>query len=196
MFQFVLFWNMPAQCGTHIWLNTYTDGIESIQHGATQLICGSDKSYPERLSELSWSTLELRRKYLRRVHLQKIIHGYSNVDCATYVDLTGLTRTRSNHDQDTKKIIFTACHLGKLKLAFTSPDVISTSPKSFLTRRIDFTVLLLFEFFKKHHLPVRQVKNRIHQPDSKIHQPRSIRHYFLCTLITLKSGLEQQGKLF
>ena len=61
-----------------------------------------------------------------------------------------------------KKIIFTACHSGKLKLAFTSPDVISTSPKSFLTRRIDFKVLLSFEFFKKHHLPVGQVKNGIH----------------------------------
>ena len=53
--------------------------------------------------------------------------------------------------QGAKKIIFTACHLGKLKLAFTSPDVISTSPKSFLTSRIDFTVLLLFKFLKKHH---------------------------------------------
>ena len=47
-------------------------------------------------------------------------------------------------NQGAKKIIFTACHSGKLKLAFTSPDVISTSPKSFLTSRIDFTVLLLF----------------------------------------------------
>ena len=56
--------------------------------------------------------------------------------------------------QGAKKIIFTACHLGKLKLAFTSPDVISTSPKNFLTSRIDFTVLLLFEFLKKHHLPL------------------------------------------
>ena len=64
--------------------------------------------------------------------------------------------------QGAKKIIFTACHSGKLKLAFTSPDVISTSPKNFLTSRIDFTVLLLFEFLKKHHLPVRQVKTRIH----------------------------------
>ena len=64
--------------------------------------------------------------------------------------------------QDAKKIIFTACHLGKLKLAFTSPDVISTSPESFLTSRIDFTVLLLFKFLKKHHLPVRQVENRTH----------------------------------
>ena len=54
---------------------------------------------------------------------------------------------------------------GKLKLTFTSPDVISTSPnspKSFLKSRIDLTVLLLFEFLKKDHLPVGQVKNRIH----------------------------------
>ena len=42
--------------------------------------------------------------------------------------------------QGAKKIIFTACHSGKQKLAFTSPDVISTSPQNFLTRRIDFTV--------------------------------------------------------
>ena len=84
--------------------------------------------------------------------------------------------------QDAKKIIFTACHSGKLKLAFTSPDVISTSPKSFLTSRINFTVLLLFKFLKKHHLLVGQVKNRIHQPDSKIHQPRAIGHYLLCPL--------------
>ena len=64
--------------------------------------------------------------------------------------------------QDAKKIIFTAYHSGKLKLAFTSPDIISTSHKNFLTIRIDFTVLLLFEFLKKHHLPIGQVKNRIH----------------------------------
>ena len=51
-------------------------------------------------------------------------------------------------NQGAKKIIFTAYHLGKLK-------VISTSPKSFLK-------LLLFEFLKEDHLPVGQVKNRIH----------------------------------
>ena len=64
--------------------------------------------------------------------------------------------------QGAKKNIFTACHLGKLKPAFTSPDVISASPKYFLTSRIVFTVLLLFKFLKKHHLPVGQVKNKIH----------------------------------
>ena len=71
-------------------------------------------------------------------------------------------RQQKLHCQGAKKITFTAYHSGKLKLAFTSPDVISTSPKSFLTSRIDFTVLLLFKFLKKHHLPVGQVKNRIH----------------------------------
>ena len=50
--------------------------------------------------------------------------------------------------QGAKKIIFTACHSGKLKLAVTSPDVISTSPKNFLTGRNVFIVLLLFEFLK------------------------------------------------
>ena len=89
---------------------------------------------------------------------------------------------RSKYIQGTKKIIFTACQLGKLKLAFTSPDIISTSPKNVLTSRIDVTVLLLFEFLKKHYLPVGQGKNRIHQPDSKIDWPRAIGHYFLCTL--------------
>ena len=31
-----------------------------------------------------------------------------------------------------RKVIFTACHSGQLKLTFTSPDVISTSPKNVL----------------------------------------------------------------
>ena len=44
--------------------------------------------------------------------------------------------------QGAKKVIFRACHLGKLKLAYTSPNVISTSPKNILMSRIDFTGLL------------------------------------------------------
>jgi len=66
------------------------------------------------------------------------------------------------HNQGAKKVIFTACHLGKLKLAFTSPNVISTSSKTFLMSRIDFTVLLLVEFLKILHLPIGQVKDGIH----------------------------------
>ena len=48
-----------------------------------------------------------------------------------------------------KKKDYTACHLGKLKLAFTSPNVFSTSPKSFLKGRIDFTALLLKTSFAR-----------------------------------------------
>ena len=91
--------------------------------------------------------------------------------------------------QAAKKIIFTACHLGKLKLSFTSPDVISNSLKNFLTSKIDFTVLLLIEFLKKDELPVGQFKNRIHWRNSKIHySPRVSGHYFLYTLPPLYKG--------
>ena len=44
--------------------------------------------------------------------------------------------------QGAKKVIFTACNSGKLKLAFISPNVISTSPLHFLMSRIDFRVPL------------------------------------------------------
>ena len=47
----------------------------------------------------------------------------------------------------------------------------------------DFTVLLLFEFLKKRHLPIGQVKNIIYWPNGKINQPQAIGHYFLCMLI-------------
>ena len=83
-------------------------------------------------------------------------------DVKTYGNRPYLQNPPHSPMQGAKKIIFTACHSGKLKLAFTSPDVISSSPKSFLTSRVDFTVLLLFKFLKKPHLPVGQVKNRIH----------------------------------
>ena len=64
--------------------------------------------------------------------------------------------------QGAKKVSFMACHSGKLWLAFTSPKFISTSPKNFLINRIDYAVLLQFELLKKLHLPMGQVKNRIH----------------------------------
>ena len=102
----------------------------------------------------------------------------------------------NKYQQGAKKIIFTACHSGKLKLAFTSPDVISTSPKIFLTSRIDFTALLLFKLLKKYHLPVGQVKNRIHQPNSKIHYPPGYRtllslHADYCPFLSKYSRLLQ-----
>ena len=40
------------------------------------------------------------------------------------------------YKQGAKKVLFTACHSGKLKLTFTSPDIISTSPKNVLMTRL------------------------------------------------------------
>ena len=60
--------------------------------------------------------------------------------------------------QSGKKVCFTACHLDKLKLAFTSPNVISTSPKHVLMVRIDLTI----PSSKKLLWPVGQVKNKIY----------------------------------
>ena len=80
--------------------------------------------------------------------------------------------------QCAKKIVFTACHSGKLKLAFTSPDVISTSPKNVLTSRIDFTVLLSLEFLKRHHLPVNKSPKWLLINFKKL--------FFLCLSVTLK----------
>ena len=60
--------------------------------------------------------------------------------------------------------------------ACASPKVISTSPQNILTNRNDW-----LQFFcdlnssKKTHLSVGQVKNIIHNSNSKIHQPRAYR---------------------
>ena len=40
-----------------------------------------------------------------------------------------------------KESHFKACHSDKLKLAYTSPNVISTSPKNILMSRIDFKMI-------------------------------------------------------
>ena len=71
------------------YLVKHIHSIESVQRRAPRLICGSDKPYSERLIELNWSSLELRRKYLCLLQLYKIIHGYSDIDYTAYVDLTG-----------------------------------------------------------------------------------------------------------
>ena len=62
--------------------------------------------------------------------------------------------------------------------------IVNTCIFFFRVQRKSFLQLAIraFKFLKKHYLPVGQIKNRIHQPDSKIHQPPAMGHYFLCTL--------------
>jgi len=73
--------------------------------------------------------------------------------------------------QGARKIIFTVCHSGKLKLAFTCPDVISTSPKSFVMSRIDFTVLPLFKFLKNITCLLGKLKTEFTSPETKSTSP-------------------------
>ena len=68
---------------------------------------------------------------------------YSNVvNCNRLLAETIIGLLHLIPDRVQRKSFFTACHSGKLKLAFTDPNVISTSPPIFLMSRIDFTVLL------------------------------------------------------
>ena len=60
----------------------------------------------------------------------------------TKVSGTMYTVLKQGWLQAAKKVIFTVCHSSKLKLAFTSPNVVSASPQNFLISRIEFTVLL------------------------------------------------------
>ena len=101
-----------------------------------------------------------------------------------------------NHDehgknvtiQGAKKIIFTARHSGKLKLAFTSPDVISTNPKSFLISRTDFTVLLLFKFLKKNiTCPLGKLQTEFTSPIAKLTSPGLLDTTFFAHCHTCKS---------
>ena len=87
---------------------------------------------------------DLQTKFLARQ-----VNCYSSwtlsVDWLFFLALMSVTGWRfANSYQVAKKNIFTASHSGKLKLAFTSSDVISTSLKSFLMSRIDYTVLVIW----------------------------------------------------
>ena len=68
----------------------------------------------------------------------------------------GGERQQKLHCQGAEKITFTADYSGKLKLAFTSPDVISTSTKSFLTtEELISQFICLLKFLKKTSLASR-----------------------------------------
>ena len=82
----------------HPYLVKHIHVIESVQRRASRLICGPDKAYAERLAEINWDCLELRRKYLSIVQMYKIIFGYCDVDCSKYYDAVGPSRTRSNRN--------------------------------------------------------------------------------------------------
>ena len=64
-------------------------------------------------------------------------------------------------NQGAKKVIFKACHSGTLKLAYTSPNFISTSPKNIWWTKLISKFFCKIEFLKIIHLPIWKIKNKI-----------------------------------
>ena len=58
----------------------------------------------------------------------------------THVERQQCILKNQSLNKGAKKVIFKICHSGELKLEYTSPNVISTTPKKLMSR-IDFTVL-------------------------------------------------------
>ena len=88
--------------------------------------------------EFTWRrrTVDSAKEKLKGKFLKNIEH-----DLFTRGQMAAYMNSDRWLNQGAKKLIFTACYSCKLKLAFTSPDIISTSPKHFLTSRIDVTFL-------------------------------------------------------
>ena len=97
------------------YLVNHMDAIDSVQRRTSRLICGPNKAYAERLAEINWDSLELRRKYLSIVQMYKIIFTYCDVHCSKYYDIVGLTRTHSEHNF---KIRLKATHTNYFKYSF------------------------------------------------------------------------------
>ena len=84
--------------------------------------------------------------------------------------------------QGAKKIIFTACLSGKLKVEFTSPDIISNCPKPFSRAELISQFFCYSNSSKSITCPSGKLKTEFTCPIAK---PRAIGHYFLCTLCSL-----------
>ena len=70
-----------------------------------------------------------------------------------------------------KKIIFTACYSGKLKLVFTSPDIISTSPKTFWLAELISQFSCYSNYSKNINCPSGKLKTGLTSPMAKSTSP-------------------------
>ena len=84
--------------------------------------------------------------------------------------------------QGAKKVIFTACHSGKLKLTFTSPNIISTSPKNVLMSRLISQFFCNLNSSKNFTCPSGKLKTEFTSPIAKSTSPRlSDTTFFACS---------------
>ena len=73
--------------------------------------------------------------------------------------------------QGAKKVIFTAFHSGKLKLTFTSPNIISTSPKNVLMSRLISQFFCNLNSSKKFTCPLGKLITKFTSPIAKSTSP-------------------------
>ena len=73
--------------------------------------------------------------------------------------------------QDAKKVIFTACQSGKLKLAFTCPSVISTSPQIFWWAELTSHFFCKLNSSKYFTCPLGKLRTEFTSPIAKSTSP-------------------------
>ena len=71
-----------------------------------------------------------------------------------------------------KSFLFTACHSGKLKPTFTSPNIISTSPKNVLMSRLISQFFCNLNSSKKFICPSGKLLTEFTSPIAKSTSPR------------------------
>ena len=74
--------------------------------------------------------------------------------------------------QGAKKIIFTACHSGKLKLTFTSPNITSASPKNVQMSRLISKFFCNLKSSKNFTCPQGKLITEFTSPMAKSTRPR------------------------
>ena len=83
--------------------------------------------------------------------------------------------------QGAKKVIFTACHLGKLKLTFSIPNIISTSPKNVLMSRLISQFFCNLNSSNNFTCPLGKLITQFTSPITKSRSPRpSDTTFFAC----------------
>ena len=86
--------------------------------------------------------------------------------------------------QGAKKVVFIACHSGKLKLTFTIPNIISTSPKNVLMSRLISQFFCNLNSSNNFTCTSGKLITEFTSPIAKSTSHRLLHgHYFLCTLV-------------
>ena len=109
------------------------------------------------------------------------INYFRKVRADSYPTSRGFSLTwhLAYNEQGAKKVISTACHSGKLKLTFTSPNIFSTSPKCVLMSRLISQFFCNLNSSKNFICPWGKLITEFTSPIAK---STGLGHYFLCTL--------------